>query len=110
VVVPVDEFTESVFSVPLVLKNVPDSLVLKTFPKTVKVKYITTLSNYDRITSEMFQPYVDYNDIDIEMNSKITIQLDSIPSFIHNVQLTPRSVEFLIEKRDNEDWNNRRNR
>jgi hypothetical protein len=110
VVVPVDEFTESGFTVSLNLKNVPDSIVLKTFPKIVKVKYITTLSNYDRITEDMFRPYIDYNDIDIDMNSKLTIKLDSIPPFIHNAHLTPRSAEYLIERQDDENRDNRRDR
>lgn len=110
VVVPVDEFTESEYNIDLVQLNVPDSIVLKTFPKSVKVKYITTLSNFDRISSDMFHAYVDYNDLDIEMSSKISIRLDSLPSYIYNVHLTPRSAEFLIERKNVENRNNRGDR
>ncbi len=110
VVVPVDEFTESEFTIELEQLNVPDSIVFKTFPKSVKVKYITTLSNFDKISSDMFHAYVNYNDLDIEMSSKISIKLDSVPFYIHNVHITPRSAEFLIERKNAENRNNRRDR
>lgn len=110
VIVPVDEFTEAEFSVPVIQRNVPDTITLKTFPKSVKVKYIITLSNYDKISPSMFHAYVNYNDIDIEMSSKLTIRLDSTPQYIHNVHLTPRSTEFLIERNNAENWYNRRDR
>jgi len=110
VIVPVDEFTESEFTIAVIQKNVPDSIILKTFPKTVKVKYITTLSNFYKISSDMLRPYVNYDDIDIEMDSKITIKLDSFPAYIHNVNLTPRSAEYLIERRHVENRNNGRDR
>jgi hypothetical protein len=110
VMVPVDEFTESEFAVPVKQLHVPDSIILKTFPKTVKVKYITTLSNFDKVTAAAFKPYVNFNDIDLEMSSVITIRLDSIPGYIHNVHLIPRSAEFLIEKKHVENRDNRRDR
>ncbi|MBA7517651.1 hypothetical protein ES705_09705 [subsurface metagenome] len=110
VVIPVDEFTESEFTIPVTQKNVPDSIILKTFPKTIKVKYLITLSNFDKVSSEMFEPYVDYDEIDIDMNSKIKIKLDSLPPYVHNVNITPRSAEFLIERKNAESWNNGRNR
>ncbi|MBN2521693.1 MAG: hypothetical protein JXB24_00385 [Bacteroidales bacterium] len=110
VIIPVDEFTESEFTVNLIQKNVPDSVLLKTFPKTVKIKYIVTLSNFEKVSSDMFKPYIDYNDIDIEMNSKATIKMDSLPPYIHSVHLTPGSAEFLIERKYVEDRNNRGNR
>jgi hypothetical protein len=69
-----------------------------------------TLSNYDKVKSELFSAYVDFNSIDLEVDSKMKIELDSIPPYIHNVKLSQRNVEFLIEKKGAESRNHRRNR
>ncbi len=113
VIVPVDEFTESDFTIPIIPVNVPDSLTIKTFPKNVRVKYIVTLSHFDNITIDLFRAYVDFSSVDISLTSeatKLRIQLDSIPPFVHNLNLAPRNVEFLIEKKNDETGNNRGNR
>lgn len=110
VVIPVDEFTESELMVSIQHINVPDTLILKTFPKSIKIKYLVTLSNYDKVKSELFSAYVDFNSIDLEVDSKMKIELDSIPPYIHNVKLSQRNVEFLIEKKGAESRNYRRNR
>lgn len=98
VTIPVDEFTESEFSIPIITKNVPDSLKLKTFPKAVQVKYIVTLTNYERVSSDLFHAYVDYSDTEQESVTHLKVELDSLPDYIPNVRIIPRNVEFLIEK------------
>ncbi len=98
VVVPVDEFTESEVRIPIHQYNVPDTLTLKTFPNTITVKYLVTLSNFDKVRSELFSASVDFNSINLEVDSKMKIALDSLPPYIHNVKLSQRFVEFLIEK------------
>jgi hypothetical protein len=109
VVIPVDEFTESELAVSIHYKNVPDTLILKTFPSSIKVKYLVTLSNYDKVKNELFSAYVDFSTIDMETDSKMKIELDSLPPFIYNVKLSQRNVEFLIEKKSAESRNNGRN-
>lgn len=110
VVIPVDEFTESDVVVPIKHLNVPDTLILKTFPKSITIKYLVTLSNYDKVNGQLFSAYVDFNSIDMEVDSKMKIVIDSLPSFIHNVKLSQRNVEFLIEKKSVKNRSDRRNR
>lgn len=98
VIVPVDEFTESEVRVPIHQLNVPDTLTLKTFPNIITVKYLVTLSNFDKVNDDLFSANVDFNSINLDVDSKMRIVLDSLPSFIHNVKLSQRNVEFLIEK------------
>jgi hypothetical protein len=99
VMIPVDEFTEAQFDVPLLLKGVPDSLVLKTFPSSVKVKYIIALSHFNDVKQDLITAYINYNTIDPELSSKLKIELDSIPSYVYNISITPRSVDYLIERK-----------
>jgi len=110
VMIPVDEFTESKFDIPIHFKGVPDSLTIKTFPKTVQVRYIVTLSHFNEVTPDFFYAYIDYSSVDPEFSAKLKVELDSVPPFLHNVSITPRSVEFLIERKNAETWTDRRNR
>ena len=110
VIIPVDEFTESDYTVPIETIHVPDSITIKTFPKTVRIKYIVTLTQFNKIKPDMFRAYVDLNSVDLKSTSEATklyIQMDSVPSYIHNLSMSPRSVEFLIEKKNAETGRNR---
>lgn len=111
--IPVDKFTESAFNLPLLIKHEPDSLILKVFPRTVRINYKVTLSQYNTITESDFRPYVDYHDIDTsKMRSGTTLRvyIDSIPANAFSTTIYPSIVEFLIESKNAEDRNNRRNR
>ncbi len=96
-VIPADKFTELSYLVNINHMNVPDSLVLKTFPNSVRITCRVTLSYYDRVKPEMFEPYVDYNDIETSISSKLKILLKDVPEYVHSLTLYPPSVEFLIE-------------
>ncbi len=111
--IPVDKFTESTFNLPILIKHEPDSLILKVFPRTVKVNYKVTLSNYNNITESDFRPYVDYNDIDtskVQKRATINVYIDSIPVNAFSTSVYPSIVEFLIESKNAENRNNGRNR
>ena len=95
--IPVDKFTELSYLVDINHMNVPDSIVLKTFPNSVRVTYRVTLSYYDKVSPEMIKPYIDYNDIETAISSKLKVLLSDIPEYIHSLTLYPSSVEFLIE-------------
>ena len=110
VIIPIDEFTESDYTVPIETIHVPDSITIKTFPKTVRIKYIVTLTQFNKIKPDMFRAYIDLNSVDLKSTSEATklyIQMDSVPSYIHNLSMSPRSVEFLIEKKNAETGRNR---
>lgn len=95
--IPVDKFTELSYLVDINHMNVPDSLVLKTFPNSVRITCRVTLSYYDKVSPELFEPYVDYNDIETLISSKLKVLIRDVPEYIHSLTLYPSSVEFLIE-------------
>ncbi len=96
-VIPVDKFTEISYLVNIKHVNVPDTLVLKTFPNSVRITCRATLSYYDRVSPEIFEPYVDYNDIETSISSKLKVLIQNVPEYIQSLTLYPSSVEFLIE-------------
>jgi hypothetical protein len=100
ITVPVDKFTELSHLIAIQHMNLPDSLILKIFPNSVRITYRITLSQYNKVREEMFQPYVDFNEVESSLNSKLKVFLNDTPEYIHSLVLYPSSVEFLIEKND----------
>jgi YbbR domain-containing protein len=113
VTIPVDRFTESTLEVPISAKNLPDSIRIKTFPRTVNITYNVTLTMYNMVSETDFYPYVDYLDITKNITSqefKLKVHLDSAPDYIHSVSFRPKNVEFLIERNDDKNRIDRGNR
>lgn len=98
VIIPVDKFTETTVNSDIKTKNVPDTLDLKTFPTSVRIIYRVTLSHYDEVKPDVLKPYVDYQDIDKTISSKLTVWLTDTPEYIYGIKIVPASVEYLIEK------------
>lgn len=97
--IPVDRATEKEFDLKVETRNVPDSLLLKTFPTEVQVSFIVTLSNYDNVSPASFRPYVDYNDIITDETSALKVNLENLPDYVFSPKIQPRYVEILREQR-----------
>jgi hypothetical protein len=113
ITIPVDRFTESMIEVPVSVKNAPDSILIKVFPRTVKVTYKVTLTMYNLVSEADFAPYVDYSNVNNQnsiSNPRLNVYLDSIPIYTHSVSIYPQDVEYLIELNNDKNWLNRGNR
>lgn len=95
----VEQFTEANLKVPIKTINVPDSLVLKTFPSQASLSCIAGLSEYDKISSYVFQLEVDYLEIGQTLGGKLKVNITSAPEFVRSVRIHPMYVEFIIEKK-----------
>jgi hypothetical protein len=99
--IPVDRFTESDLEVPVSVRNIPDSISMKVFPRTVKVTYMVTLTMYNSVSESDFNPYIDYKEVNgnnEDANPKLNVYLDSVPGYTYSVSWYPQSVEYLIER------------
>jgi hypothetical protein len=97
--VPVERFTEARFSVPVNVVNIPDTLELKTFPGSINVTCRVPLSDYDKLTVNLFRAIVDYSVVRGSYSNKIKVRLSSAPEYVTNIQIYPISVEFIVEKK-----------
>ncbi len=97
--IPVAKFTEAEFEVSISAINEPDSLQLITFPRLVKVSGLVSLADYEKIKSDDFRIYANYNDIKALIGIKLPLHLEFAPSNIHNVSFYPPSVEYILEKK-----------
>jgi len=98
VTIKVEKFTEGTQNIKLNVINVPDSIVLRTFPNRVSVSYFVALSHYDKVLPQLFEAIVDYNKIESQ-NNKLDVQIVNQPDYIKSLRYSPRSVEYIIEKK-----------
>jgi hypothetical protein len=55
----------------------------------------------------MFKPFIKFNKIDLDIGSKLKVDMGPLPSYIHILKTTPEKVEYLIEKKSVKSRNNR---
>jgi hypothetical protein len=94
IIAAVEKYTEGSFEVPVLIRNIPDSLEIKIFPK-VSVFYQTGLSKFNQVSSSDFVLSADFNksmelginymDVEIEQKSKL----------VRFVRINPVKLEFL---------------
>lgn len=97
VIIPVEKFTEKVLSVPVEAINLPNNFILKTFPGSIKVSTMVSVSDYNKLNPALFKAVVDYNEISAT-SSKLKVNLVKAPDYIVNSKFLPKTVEFIIEK------------
>lgn len=97
--ITIEKYTEGNLKVPLHVKNVPDSLVLRTFPNDITVSYFVALSDYDKVLPQFFDAIVDYNDINIK-NNKAKVRITNSPEYIRSLRFYPQTVEYIIERKN----------
>ncbi len=94
--IPVDQFTEAGIRVPVEVINLPDTLLIKTFPSEVSVSYLVALTDYERVSRQQFRAEADYS-IPVTMTGRLPVRLARQPDFIRAVRYYPQSVDFIVE-------------
>ena len=94
----IEKFTEASQIIPLNVINVPDTLVVRTFPKDITVTYHVALSDYEKVVPQLFEVVVDYNESSNPEN-KLSISILNSPEYIRSLRFSPKKVEYIIEKR-----------
>lgn len=99
ILIPVEEFTERTFEVPITVSNLPNGLDVKFFPSRANVSFSVTLEEYKKIAPEDFEILLNYRDFRDNENGRVDLKLTKKPSSIINERISPTSVEFLFENR-----------
>ncbi|MBN1185913.1 MAG: hypothetical protein JXB49_26770 [Bacteroidales bacterium] len=95
--IPIEEYTENSFEIPITKMNVPDSINLILFPDKVKVTYMVALSDYEKIDPSQFIVRVDYSNVDVSGSNRVRVSMFEYPELVENAIFTPTSVEYLKE-------------
>ena len=98
ITVPVEKFTEGTVEIPINPVNVSRGFTLKTFPEKVKVRYVTSLSVFNKVSPAMFDAIVDATNLENTHPDKISIQLITRPSFVRTATADPERVDYILRK------------
>ncbi len=94
-----ERFTESDIDIPVRVNNLPDSIQLKTFPRQVKVTFRVGLSDYEKISPEMFRVAVNFDStLLLKPPKKLDVRIEKYPGFITSVNHNPTSVDYILER------------
>lgn len=96
--IPVEKFTEGFVEVNIRPVNVREGYSLKTFPDVVKVRYLVALSNYNKVSSSMFDAVVNAGGLNEKNTTKMKVSLVSNPSFVRVTILEPEKVDYILRK------------
>lgn len=94
----VDKFTEGSLIVPFEVRNIPDNVVLTTFPKEIEVFYKVGLKNYSRISKDNLKVICDYQEATDHNLDYLIPQLQEQTSLISSIRFVPSKIEYLIEQ------------
>ena len=96
--IPVEKFTEKDIEVPLIVRNKPKSMDVKTFPDKIKISCFVALKDFDNVKTEMFSASVDFNDSRKGSVNTLNVRVDEYPQYIKISRFTPVRVEYIIMK------------
>ena len=92
-------YTEKTLRVPVIGLNFPAAKKLRTFPAEVSVTFRVESGRYHHISSEDFVLATTYEELlQNTENSKLLLQLKTIPEGVSDVRISPQEVDYLIEQ------------
>jgi hypothetical protein len=94
--IPVEQYTEATFEIPVNIINVPDSLSIKTFPSKVKVSCRIGISEYNKLTNNSFKAVINFKKR-AQTTSKLPVQLNHYLDTVISSDYYPKEVEYVIE-------------
>lgn len=95
-VIPVEEYTEKTLEVTAEIINIPGKREINIYPNKVQVIFRVGLSNYEHVSAENFRAAADFAGVDIKRSKYVPVKILQSPSFIKNLDYSPKSVEFII--------------
>ena len=96
--IELERFTELQVAVPIEVLNLPDSILLQTFPSSININCKIGLSKYDRIENYPFRAVVDYEMIEDRVQI-LNVSIQNLPEYLLGYEYYPKTVEFLKSRR-----------
>ncbi len=97
-IIPVAEYTESRFTVPLEVDSLPAGLSIKTYPREVSVVLRHAVRDYKRIKPEMIRVSVNAAHAIRDDKGKLKVMLIAAPDYTELMAIEPERVEFILSK------------
>lgn len=94
-----DVLTEEAIEVPIQAVNMPEGMLLRTFPAKATVKFSVGASRFRSVKPDMFTVVADYKELVAHPNEKCTLQLRVAPTMVGQARLANPQVDYLLEQR-----------
>ena len=94
----VDKFTEGNLETSFTIENVPDGVVINTFPKKVKIIFKVGLRNFNEIKENSFKVVCNYKVSEENNYAYLIPEIISQSEFIKSARIVPNKIDFLIQK------------
>jgi hypothetical protein len=94
--VEVEKYTQNTLSVPIIVQNVPEKYILKTFPDRVDVIFNTGLSDFKNIKESSFRAVIDFNLTNDKDLTSLPVNVEVLNEKAQLIRVSPSSVEFIL--------------
>ncbi|MCD7936621.1 MAG: YbbR-like domain-containing protein [Tannerellaceae bacterium] len=98
ITIPIEEFTEKTFEIPVQFIGVPRNYNIRAFPSMIKVNAQVPLSRYKDLSEDEFAIELNYIDLENNPSGSTSITLTQKPTWIENTTLSPNRIEFIFER------------
>lgn len=99
ITVPIEQATEMVIELPILVNNELDDQSIYLVPNTVQLSYKVGLSEYSKITQDQFRAVVNYND-STQNDKVLKVVLSKQPEKAFEIVYRPNFVEFIKTNND----------
>ncbi len=99
ITIPVEQYTEAVFTIPVTVIGEPDSVRVRVFPDKINLQCIVTLSDYSKLREASIEAVVDMTKVDPGSASMINVELRNVPDYAGGLKYNPGQVEYILEKK-----------
>jgi len=91
-------YTENTLNVPFEVVHISKDKIINVFPKTVKITYKVSLSNFNLVKPGNFRVICDFNKAANAGLRYLTPVLIKQPKFVSDVRISPEQIEYLVKK------------
>ncbi len=93
----VEFYSEKTVEVPIVVQNIPDSIMYVINPRKVKVSFTAVRSIYDKITDQDFAATINFATFDFDNAQPLPIEL-RVPKGIDKIKMSQEAAELFVNK------------
>lgn len=99
VTIPIEEFTEKRFKLPVICEDQPPNSLVRTLPTYIEVVCNVPMSRFKEINVSDFEIRIPFADFEANIASgQLPIYLSRQPLDVSHVVLQPNRIEFIIEQ------------
>ena len=95
--VPVDEYTEKSFTLPITIRSLPAGMHVRLFPQEAELSFSIGLRQFSEITSDTLAVFVNWEDIEKGITN-LPLYTTEAPKGVKSLKILPQHVEYLIER------------